>query len=175
MSTKTIRVVLMTAWKKCQNGYYKDAKEILCCLLQEPFLDVSRVESTFENNMLLSETYFLLMHCEIVFQTRSTYCNSKYTTKSNIQKKFNEITQLGPLQIGIKVFQLTNGLAKFLSTPSCSQELSRLSKLIRISRFSLETRRLMTHLYSWIGMVPEMKMFGQLALDLSSQIPFAKR
>ena len=62
MTFNAIKVVMITAWRKCQDGYYSDAKEILHCLLQEQLLDVSKKEFTLESNMLLSEIYLLFFY-----------------------------------------------------------------------------------------------------------------
>ena len=175
MTFNAIKVVMITAWRKCQDGYYSDAKEILHCLLQEQLLDVSKKEFTLESNMLLSEIYLLFLYCQVAISSYSLHFDSKNPPKSNHQNSRLESTKLGPLQLGLNVVKLTISLAQHLSGPSCSQELSRLSLAIRTSRLSLEARTLMTHINSWIGMIPEMKMFGQLTLDLSRQITFAQR
>ena len=107
MTFNAIKVVMITAWRKCQDGYYSDAKEILLCLLQEQLLDVSQKEFLLESNMLLSEIYLLLLYCQIAVPSYSLHFDSKNLHNSNHQNSRLESTKLGPLQLGINVVKLT--------------------------------------------------------------------
>ena len=178
LSLNAIKILLMTAWQKYRNGYCSDADEILRCLLQDPSLDNSNNGCALEYQVLLSEIHLLLLY-HMQSNGNPTESNRRCLNRCHnqpyLQSKGIEIARRGIYQIGVNIVQLTNNLSKYFSGMSCSQEMSRISLALRTSSISLKARIVMTDLCSWIGLVPEMKMFGKLASDLSLQLTFAIR
>lgn len=178
MSINAVKVLLNTAWRKYHDGRRSDVYKILVCLLQDPLLDASGANSTLEYQVLTSEINLLLLHCRIEDQKPDEEIKSLKPLSSrqqNSQSNRMEVFQHSSLLMGLNLAKSTHNLAAHFTNASCSQELYRISLALRISNISLKTRKLMTHLNSWTGMIQEMKFFGDFTSQLSLQVAFSLR
>ena len=170
-----LNLLLTTAWIKYQNGLADDACTIAGKLLQHPLL--SEEQTPIENRVLLAEVRLLTMFCRL---SKGSYVESasskpKLHSLPQFQGRGAEIIEKGPLQIGRDVVKLTCTLLGYFSSPSCSQDLSRIALTMRTHTISFTARRMMAKINGWIGLAADMSLFCKLTSESAREFAFSIR
>ena len=170
-----LNLLLTTAWSKYQNGLVYDACKIAGNLLQHPLLDEE--QTPIENRVLLAEVRLLTMFCRLSKGSYVELPSSKPKLHSlpQFQGRGAEIIEKGPLQIGRDVVKLTCNLLAYISSPSCSQDLSRIALAMRTHTISFTARGMMARINGEIGLAAEMGIFCRLTAQLSREFTFSIR